>query len=148
MTGSNETSAQAKWAADQRALARALGLTIEQWCADLAAAGARRTGLTAAVVGAAMAKGLGLGVLAKLDGPALAERAAALIDPAPPQVADPIIAEAIRRADELDASAGKGASRLRRRPSSVETPQRQARPIGSSATGATADAPGLDEDDQ
>ena len=134
-----------QWASDQRALARALGLTIEEWTADLAEAGDRKTGLTAAVVGAAMAAKLGMGVLARLDGPALAARAQALVDPAPPNVHDPIIGEAIRRADELSASEGKGASRLKRRTSSIETPQRETRPIGASSVEPTADAPGTED---
>lgn len=131
----------AAWAADQRALARALGLSIAEWLAMLEAAGERRTGLTAAVVGAAMAAGQGLGVLERLDGPSLAAAARALIDPAPPKVGDPVLAEAIRRADEI--VDGRGASRLRR--STETSPPRTAAPALPSADQATPDAPGGDE---
>lgn len=134
----------AAWASDQRALARVLGLSIEDWLAALGVAGERRTGLQAAVVGAAVAEGLGLGVLAKLDPPALVAMAKTLIDPTPPKVDDPVLAEAIRRG-EIDAALGKGAARLRRRDDEeASAPDRDVRPIGPSASTATADAPGDD----
>ena len=132
------------WAVDQRALARALKLSLEEWLVQLDLAAKRKTGLTAAVVGAAVARGLGLGVLDQLDGPDLAERARALIDPAPPDVDSPVLKEAIRRADEL-VTEGRGAARLRskrRRRSSLPTPQRNPGADMSSSEEATADAPG------
>ena len=89
-------------------------------------------------------RGAGLGVLDQLDGPDLAERARALIDPAPPDVDSPVLKEAIRRADELDIE-GRGAARLRskrRRRSSLPTPQRNPGADMSSSAEATADAPG------
>ena len=136
------------WAEDQRALARALGLSIEEWLAELDGAAERKTGLTAAVVGAAVSQGLGLEVLDSLDGPSLAARARALIDPRPPRVESPILAEAIRRADELGAGSGAGARRLKqsRTRADVPVPDREARPIGPSADQGTADAPGAPED--
>ncbi len=134
----------AQWAADQRALAQTLGLSLEDWLDALTAAAERRTGLTAAVIGAATSRGLGLGVLAEIDGPELAERARGLIDPRPPRVADPVLAEAIRRSDDLDAQEGRGAARLRRR-AAPTTPEREVRPLGPSASIATPDAPGGEE---
>ncbi|MCK6550033.1 hypothetical protein L6R52_29635 [Myxococcota bacterium] len=144
----SEADGLASWAENQRALARTLGLTIEDWLAALDAAGTRTTGLTAAVVGAAMARGLGLSVLDGLDGPSLAARARALIDPRPPRVESPLLKEAIRRATEL--GAGTGASRLKRAirpaPSTDWAPEaalvRETKPLGDSSDEATPDAPG------
>lgn len=132
----------AAWGAEQRALARALGMSIELWMDELDAASQRSTGLTAAVVGAAMAKGLGLSILDRLDAAALGARARALVDPRPPLVESPILAEAIRRADELPV--GQGAARLKkkRERAPVERPDRVvAAPLPSSGE-ATPDAPG------
>jgi hypothetical protein len=127
----------ASWAADQRALARALGLSIAEWLSVLEAAAERKTGLTAAVIGAATAAGLGLDILDRLDGAELAKRARELIDPEPPKVESPILAEAIRRKDELEVQ-GKGASRLKGNAS----PPRVVGPDLPSADTATSDAPG------
>lgn len=138
--------AERAWAKDQRALARALGLSIEEWLLALEAAGQRTTGLTAAVIGAAMAKGLGLSVLDGLDGPGLAKAARGLIDPTPPRVENPVLKEAIRRAD--DVPSGRGAallgskSRAKTEKAPVPTPRRGASSIGDSANFGTADAPG------
>lgn len=129
------------WAHDQRALARALGLSIEEWIGQLEAAAERKTGLYAAAIGAATVSGLGLAVLDRLDGAKLAQTARALIDPKPPEVRDPVLAEAIRRADEVDAAAGRGAARLKR--SKVD---RDAQSFPS-AQEKTADAPGEEEEE-
>jgi len=129
------------WVAAQKDLARALGLSIEDWIRALEDASKRKTGLTAAVIGASMARGLGMGVLDSLDPAALVARARTLIDPEPPRVDNPVIAEAIRRAGELPS--GGGARRLKtttRR--EVSTPQRGRGSIGKSASTATPDAPG------
>ena len=116
-----------KWAEDQRALARALDLSLEAWISALEEAGTRATGLTAAVVGAAVARGSGLGVLEGLDGPAVAERARRVLAPdrfdeAPPEegggddegerprASHPVIDAVLRRGGEL--AAGQGARRL------------------------------------
>jgi hypothetical protein len=136
------------WAASQRRLARALGLSLDEWMQALDDAGARTTGLTAAAIGAAMARGLGMSVLDGLDGPALAARARRVLDPRPPRVVNPILKEAIRRADALAPEpvgvewARVGAGRLRERRAAVVTPRRGDSPIGDSAPEATADAPG------
>ena len=138
---SEASDALATWGAEQRALARALGLSIEEWLAELEAAGARTTGLTAAVVGAAMTQGLGLGILDRLDAAELGAEARRWVDPTPPRVESPILAEAIRRADELPV--GQGAARLKRR-SKAEPPRPErveTAPLPSSTT-ATPDAPG------
>ncbi|MCC7386676.1 MAG: hypothetical protein IT384_32865 [Deltaproteobacteria bacterium] len=137
--GAGEARLQS-WAAAQRSLARTLGLSIEEWLGELDSAGERKTGLTAAVVGAAMAAGLGLGVLDRLNGSALAARARSLIDPLPPQVESPVLAEAIRRADELDLAAGKGRRLLRGAGGEARTRELP------SASQATSDAPGDPED--
>lgn len=139
-----QAEAIARWVENQRALARALGLTIEEWLDALERAGRRSAGLTAAVVGAAMGQGLGLDVLQGLDGAALAVRARALIDPAPPRVENPLLREAIRRAAELGARPGTGARRLRAPGRRVElpTPAREARALGRSSDEATPDAAG------
>jgi len=139
---------QAAWARDQRALARALGLSIEEWLLAIEAAGRRTTGLTAAVIGAAMARGLGLSVLDGLDGPALAQRGRALIDPTPPRVDNPVLKEAIRRA--ADQPIGRGLARLsgdkqlkeKAEKARVPTPRRGTGSLGDSANFGTADAPG------
>jgi hypothetical protein len=135
--------ALATWADNQRALARTLGLSIEEWLAMLEAASKRSMSLTAAVIGAAKAKGLGMSVLSGLDGPALGARARALIDPRPPRVENPLLKEAIRRAGELGAE-GAGARRLKRpkRKDSLPTPERETKPLGQSAGVAAPDAPG------
>ncbi|MFO0724655.1 MAG: hypothetical protein U1E65_12810 [Myxococcota bacterium] len=130
----------AAWGQDQRALAKALGLTIEEWLAALEQASQSGAGLTAAVVGAAMAGGLGLGVLDKLDAPKLLVRARALIDPRPPKVESPILAEAIRRADEQKPQ-GAGARLLRKK---EERPQRTEQALLPSDATSTPDAPGED----
>jgi hypothetical protein len=136
----------AQWAENQRALARALGLTIEDWMKALDAAGARQTGVYAAVVGAAMARGLGLSIIEGLSGVEIARAARQLIDPKPPRVSSPLLAEAIRRAGELGVGAEKGAGRLRRkkveRPEPLPTPVRETKPLGESSEEATPDAPG------
>lgn len=106
-------------------------------------AASRSTGLTAAVVGAAMSQGLGLGVLADLDGPALARRARGLLDPTPPRAKNPVLREAIRRAGELPS--GGGLDRLRQRRDAVTTPRRGEGSLGDSAGHSTPDAPGEDE---
>ncbi len=137
-----------EWAASQRRLARALGLSLDDWMQALDDAGARTTGLTAAAIGAAMARGLGMSVLDGLDGPALAARARLVLDPRPPRVVNPILKEAIRRAEALAPepvgaeAASVGAGRLRERRAAVVTPRRAEAPIGDSAAEATADAPG------
>ena len=136
-----------KWAHDQKALAKTLGLSISEWLDQLDRASVQKTGLTAAVVGAAVASGLGLSVLDQLDGDALAQSARALIDPEPPRVHDPVLAEAIRRNEQY--AEGKGAARLKRRikkPEPIPTPQRSVRPLGESAAEATPDAPGKDDE--
>lgn len=133
----------AAWGRDQRALAKALGLTIEEWLAELEAASQRSTGLTAAVVGAAMASGLGLSVLDRLDPAGLAARARVLIDPRPPKTESPVLAEAIRRAEEAGGpTAGTGARLLKR---TSERPPRIVQPDYPSAETPTSDAPGEDE---
>jgi hypothetical protein len=100
----------AAWAEGQRRLARALGLSIEEWLEQLDAAAERRTGVTAAIVGAAVSSGQGLGVLDGLEPSALAARARGLVDPRPPRVDHPVLAEAVRRAAEL--APGLGRARL------------------------------------
>jgi hypothetical protein len=140
---SSSSEARAQWASNQRALARALGISLEDWMGALDAAAARSTGLTAAVVGAAMAKGLGLSVLEGLDGVRLAALARELIDPRPPRVTSPLLKEAIRRADDLGGP--RGGARLLKRAAqreAIPTPQRDAKPLGSSVDVATPDAPG------
>lgn len=131
----------AQWVRDQRALARALGLTIEEWILALERASKRRTGLTAAVIGAATARKMGLGILAQLDGPKLYGRAKSLIDPEPPRPEHPVLREVIRRADELPT--GGGAGRLKKaEPKDIKVPVRGEISIGESASVATPDAPG------
>ncbi|MEE2902946.1 MAG: hypothetical protein VYC39_11480 [Myxococcota bacterium] len=129
------------WVRDQKSLARALGLSIEDWIRQLEQASERRTELTAAVIGAATSKGLGLGVISRVNGERLAHTARGLLDPEPPQVTDPVLAEAIRRADEMSTKQGLGASRLKRK-REHQTPSRSVGPERESATEATADAPG------
>ena len=73
-----------KWAEAQRDLARALGLSLDDWLTALDAAGRNRAGLTAAVIGASVARGRGIPKLNEVDGPALATFARELIDPASP----------------------------------------------------------------
>jgi len=143
LPGVTEEDAGARWAQEQRALARALGVSLEAWLDALDRAGRSGPGLTAAVIGAAMARGLGMGVLADLNGPALAKRARLLVDPAPPRAKNPIIREAIRRAGELPE--GGGMERLRRRREAVSAPRRGEGSAGVSATTATPDAPGEDD---
>ncbi len=135
---------QVAWAEAQRHLARALGLSIEEWVRALEAASNHKTGLTAAVIGASMARGLGMGVLDTLDPAALFARARALIDPDPPRVENPVLAEAIRRAGEL--GSGGGARRLRAERSEVTTPRRGEGSLGKSASASTPDAPGEEEE--
>ena len=136
---SNELSA---WAEGQRALARALGISLEDWVHAIREAGHRKTGLTAAVIGAAMARGLGMGVLDQLDGPTLAGQAQTLIDPEPPKVENPVLREALRRADELPR--GDGLRRLKKK-EEIEAPKRGAGPKAASAKTPTPDAPGEPE---
>ena len=136
-----QTAAIGSWVQDQKALARALGLSIDDWIRQLEQAAERKTELTAAIIGAATSRGLGLGVISRVNGEGLAVKARELLDPEPPQVTDPVLAEAIRRADEMNIKPGSGASRLKRR----RAPEIPARPVGperESATEATADAPG------
>ena len=134
----------AKWVKTQRDLARTLGLSLEDWMEALDAAGGRRTGLTAAAVGAAMSRGLGMAVISELDGPALATRARQLLDPAPPRAKNPVLREAIRRAtDEL--AKGGGLERLRERREAVRAPRRGGGDLAASDARGTADAPGEDE---
>ena len=148
MVSSDDTNESfVSWAIDQRALARALGLSISDWMACLREAGDQKTGLTAAVVGAASARGMGLSVIGRVNGPALAERACGLLDPEPPRVSDPVLAEAIRRAQatEIDAVEGRGAARLKaKRNPDPKTPMRETGPDRSSDQTPTADAPGED----
>jgi hypothetical protein len=133
------------WAADQRALARILGLSISDWMDSLRDAAERKTGLTAAIVGAATARGLGLSVIGRIDASALAQRACFLLDPEPPRVSDPVLAEAIRRAQEEDLE-GRGAARLKGAPKlSPQTPPRETGPNRESDQTPTADAPGEDQ---
>lgn len=132
------------WVHGQRGLARALGLSLEEWLRELEAAGGRKTGLTAAVIGAAMARGLGMSVLDGLDAPALVQRAKALIDPEPPRVDNPVLKEAIRRAGEL--GSGKGLARLKATRREVSTPRRGAGSLGDSARTRTPDAPGGEDE--
>jgi hypothetical protein len=132
------------WAEAQRNLARALGLSIEDWIRALEAASKRKTGLTAAVIGASVARGLGMTVLDSLDPDALVARAKALVDPTPPRVENPVLAEAIRRSTEL--SGGGGAKRLKRKRREVSTPARGRRSLGKSSSMATPDAPGREEE--
>ena len=127
-----------EWVQAQRALAQALGLSLEDWLNALDAAGRHRPGVTAAVIGASIARKRGMPDLTQIDGPALAAKARALIDPAPPRTDHPVLAEAIRRAGGL--SEGQGAQRLTRAP--VRRPDRAAPSDAPSATEATADAPG------
>lgn len=107
---------------------------------ELRAAGERTAGLTAAVIGAAVSRGASLSILDGLDGVALAERAALLVDPAPPRVEHPAIAEAIRRADELPR--GSGRERLSRK---LPRPERDETEPAPSAPEPSADAPGSHE---
>ena len=133
------------WAEAQKNLARALGLSIEDWIRALEAASRRKTGLTAAVIGASMARGLGMSVLDALDPDGLFERARELIDPEPPRVDNPVLAEAIRRAGEL--GSGGGAKRLKApKRREVSTPQRGRGSLGKSASTATPDAPGGEDE--
>ena len=129
-----------QWAEDQRALARALGLSLDDWLAALDAAGRNRAGLTAAVIGASMARKRGIPNLGAVNGPELATRARALIDPEPPRTEHPVLAEAIRRSQDLQT--GEGARRLGR--SVVARPDRVGPSTAPSAAEATADAPGDD----
>lgn len=138
-----QDDARARWAETQRDLARALGVSLDDWLGALGQAGHRGSGLAAAVIGAAMSQGLGLGVLAELDGPALAARAQALLDPNPPRAHNPVLREAIRRADDL--SEGRGLDRLKRKRESLEAPQRAPGSLAKSVSNATADAPGGDD---
>lgn len=131
-----------QWAADQRALARALGLSIEDWLRALDGAARRGPQLTAAAIGAVSARGLPAGLVRSLDGPSLARRARRLIDPRPPRTENPILKEAIRRGSEL--RAGPGVARLLERRESVLTPRRGLGSIGESARMVTPDAPGDD----
>jgi hypothetical protein len=135
------------WAENQRALARALGLSIEEWLGELDRAAQRKTGLLAAAVGAATAQKLGLSVLDQLDGAALAARARALIDPTPPKVDNPLLREAIRRAGEGGPSEGGGASRLKKSREPLPTPPRTTASLGPSSGEATPDAPGADREE-
>jgi enoyl-CoA hydratase/carnithine racemase len=132
------------WVEGQRNLARALGLSIEDWIRALEAASKRKTGLTAAVIGASMARGLGMTVLDALDPDQLLARAKELIDPEPPRVENPVLAEAIRRATEL--GSGGGAKRLKAKMRDISTPQRGRGSLGKSASTATPDAPGREEE--
>lgn len=133
-----------QWAENQRALARALGLSVEEWLIVIEAASRRATGLLAAAVGAAVARGQGLGVLEGLDGPKLGDLARTLIDPNPPRAENPLLKEAIRRADDLGLQAGAGARRLKAQKTRtpLPVPLRDARPLGESADVPTPDAPG------
>lgn len=142
----------AQWAENQRAVARALGLSIEEWMRALDAAGVRRTGVYAAAVGAAMARKHSLSVLEGFDSVAIAARARNIIDPKPPRVSSPLLAEAIRRAGELGAAPRSGAARLKKktavsaseRVESLPTPVRETKPLSewASAEDATPDSPG------
>ncbi len=138
-----QDDARARWTETQRGLARALGVSLEDWLNALGQAGHRSTGLTAAVIGAAVSQGLGMGVLADLDGPALAARAQALLDPTPPRAQNPVLREAIRRAGDL--SKGAGLERLKQKREALQAPRRAPGSLAGSATNATADAPGEDE---
>jgi hypothetical protein len=137
------SDALAKWAEDQRALARALDLTIEEWLDILDAASHRTTGITAAAIGASMARGLGMGIVRGLDTRALGKRARKLIDPTPPRVKNPVLKEAVRRARD-GIEVGAGAARLRARREAITTPRRGEGSIGDSVTTGTPDAPGDD----
>jgi hypothetical protein len=134
-----------EWASGQRALARALGLSIDEWLLELEAAGGRRTGLTAAVIGAAVARRMGLSVLDRLDVAVLVREARSLIDPEPPRVENPVLKEAVRRATELDEGRGKKLLAKKRKAPEVTTPRRGDAPIGESSRARTPDAPGDDE---
>ena len=126
-----------QWAQEQRDLARALGLSLDDWLQALDAAGGRRAGVTAAVIGASMARRKGIPDLSTVDGPALAAQARALIDPQPPRTQHPVLAEAIRRADGL--ARGHGAKHLGKK---ISRPDRAAPSDAPSSKTATADAPG------
>lgn len=141
------SAGELSWATEQRALSRALDLSLDDWLLALEAASKRRTGLTAAVVGAAVAEGLGLSVLERLDPEALVRRARVLIDPRPPKTESPVLREAIRRADELKLAEGQGKGRLKkRRPEPIQPPERRSEiQSAPSAQTRTADAPGDDE---
>ncbi len=137
------SEALAKWAENQRALARALDLTIEEWLEILDAASHRTTGITAAAIGAAMARGMGMAIARGLDTRALGRRARKLIDPTPPRVKNPVLKEAVRRARD-GIETGPGAARLRARRDSITTPVRGEGSIGDSVRVGTPDAPGED----
>ena len=140
-----------QWVQAQRAMARALGVSLEDWMAALDAAARHRAGLTAAVIGASMARKLGMPNLSRVDGSRLAATARQLIDPAPPRARHPVLAEAIRRAQNHPADdedpvaegpqAGAGAQRLAR---SETRPDRAAPSTAPSAAVPTADAPGCE----
>ncbi|MEO1338269.1 MAG: hypothetical protein AAFV29_21675 [Myxococcota bacterium] len=130
-----------QWAEEQRALARALGWSIEAWLAELDRAGRHRAGVTAAVIGAAVARKRKMPNLSQVDGQSLAEQARALIDPEPPRTRHPVVTEAIRRATDL--AEGEGARRLAR--TEVQRPDRAAPSSAPSASDSTADAPGESE---
>lgn len=137
-----------QWGRDQRALARALGLSIEEWLGALDGASKRTSGLTAAVIGASMARGLGMSILDGFDAATLLVLARQLVDPEPPRVENPLLKEAIRRADELGPSTG--AARLkRRRREEIRAPVRGSGFAASSAETSTPDAPGskVEEDE-
>lgn len=138
------SEALAKWAENQRALARALDLTIEEWLEILDAASHRTTGITAAAIGAAMARGMGMAVVRGLDTRALGQRAKKLIDPTPPRVKNPVLKEAVRRARDDGIETGAGAARLRARRESIRAPVRGEGSIGESVSVGTPDAPGED----
>jgi|GEM_PF-2335447 len=132
--------ARLRWIETQRDLARALGVSVEDWLGALQSAGNRSTGLTAAVIGAAVSQGLGMGVLAELHGPELAQRARALVDPNPPRTQNPVLREAIRRAGEL--AEGGGLERLKAKREGLSTPRRAPGSLAHSDARPTADAPG------
>ncbi|MEM7678466.1 MAG: hypothetical protein AAF449_20945 [Myxococcota bacterium] len=127
-----------QWAKEQRALARALGWSIEAWLTELERAGRHRAGVTAAVIGAAVAKKRKMPNLSEVDGLALAAQARALIDPEPPRTRHPVVTEAIRRSADL--AKGEGARRLSR--SDVRRPDRAEPSSAPSSSDSTADAPG------
>lgn len=132
--------ARARWAETQRDLARALGVSLEDWLGALDRAGRGGTGLTAAVIGAAVSQGLGLSVLGALDPTQLASRARALLDPTPPRAENLVLREAIRRAGELPE--GGGLQRLKARRDGLTTPRRAPGSLAGSDARPTADAPG------
>ncbi len=133
--------AKRQWAQNQKALARALGLSVAQWMWALEEAGERTTRLTAAAIGSGMAKGIGMRILDGLDGPKLTTLAKELIDERPVRAQHPLIREALRQGGPK-AGAGRGRALLKRGAEGASPPSRAQEKPRPSAEEPTPDAPG------